>query len=515
MANFEHSAEKKMPILWYAQKPVCHTKIQKLVKYDEYPGGQNVIVGVACRGGGNIEDSYILNAASVQRGLFTSMMRIVYSRELSRKEDGEVHFGHPMNIHWFTDDVKAIADFKKKLTPEKLAALAKLDPNDGIISPGEKVAKDDALFCIIHVRNVDDKDGKRVGKSLSYEVGRYKEPLPGSVRTVWAGVNGKDYTFVEVVVCAKMDAIVGNKYASGHGQKGVCGKIVPEEDMIFTAEGIRPDVLINPTAFPSRMTIGQFIESISGKAYCLSKNGITRTSRGSRGDVMDMTLKELCGQTKPKRDSDDFYSCESDWVDMTAFSQKKRNFAAIAKRLTENGYKASGSEQFMEGTTGEIVPCLIFVGVVFMGPINHLVPWKTHTCVWAPRGAIDRQPIKGRGAGGGLRFGRMEIGATMANGCAAFLQDRTKDQSDATTMWVCNKCGIPANVGKAEFKKECPICQGSECTNISTTTAAKNLSQELAAMGIGLRIVPEDRGAPIRVLEPGNVHAPSKKTKKG
>ena len=178
--------------------------------------------------------------------------------------------------------------------------------------------------------------------------------------------NGDGYNFAKVRLRNVRKPIIGDKFSSRHGQKGTIGNIIPEEDMPFTRDGVRPDIIINPHAIPSRMTIGQLKETVLGKV--LVELGLF----GDGTSFGEFDVKSICGE------------------------------------LLNVGYEARGNELMYNGLTGEQLECNIFIGPVFYQRLKHMVSDKTHSRSIGPMVNLTRQPAEGRSRDGGLRFGEME-----------------------------------------------------------------------------------------------------------
>ncbi|KAI5961800.1 RPB2 [Candida margitis] len=446
LTNYAVRMDTMANILYYPQKPLATTRAMEHLKFRELPAGQNAIVAIACYSGYNQEDSMIMNQSSIDRGLFRSLFFRSYM-DLEKRQG-----------------MKALETFEKPSRSDTLrlkhGTYEKLD-DDGLIAPGVRVSGED---IIIGKTTPIPPDAEELGQRTQYHTKRdASTPLrsteSGIVDQVLLTTNGDGAKFVKVRMRTTKVPQIGDKFASRHGQKGTIGVTYRHEDMPFTAEGVVPDLIINPHAIPSRMTVAHLIECLLSKVSSLS---------GLEGDA-------------------------SPFTDVTA--------EAISKLLREHGYQSRGFEVMYNGHTGKKLMAQVFFGPTYYQRLRHMVDDKIHARARGPVQVLTRQPVEGRSRDGGLRFGEMERDCMIAHGAAGFLKERLMEASDAFRVHVCGSCGLMtviANLKKNQF--ECRSCKNkTNIYQIHIPYAAKLLFQELMAMNITPRLYTESSGASIRV----------------
>jgi DNA-directed RNA polymerase beta subunit len=332
----------------------------------------------------------------------------------------------------------------------------------------ENTAINDKVILIGHVSSTPDQKGEYTDDSVTTKKGQL-----GYVDKSFISEGEEGFRIAKIRIREERLPAIGDKMASRCGQKGTLGLIIPEEDMPFTADGVRPDLIINPHALPSRMTIGQLVECLFGKACALY---------GAYGDC-------------------------------TAYGQKGANYKTYGEMLTKMDFHCSGNQLLYNGYTGEQIYSEIFIGPTYYMRLKHMVKDKINYRATGKRSALTRQTNQGRANDGGLRIGEMERDGIMGHGLSYFLNESYMVRGDQYYMAVCNKTGTiaiynpdknlflsPMSDGPLIFNRTPegePILDvfsrfGRSFSLLRIPYALKLLIQELQVLNIQMRIITEE-----------------------
>jgi DNA-directed RNA polymerase III subunit RPC2 len=391
--------------LVYPQKPFVKSRTLDLVGFDRIPGGQNSIIAVMSYSGYDIEDAVILNKAAVDRGFGRCMVLRKYQTSVRRYANGshDRTSGPP--------DPSLFADGKNDKRYAKYRAI----DQDGVCMLGEKIENGTILVNKDSPTNTTgDIGGADLGlgtatpaTAVQYKPSgmSYRGQAPYHVDKVLLTCNEHEQHLIKVMLRQVRRPEVGDKFASRHGQKGVCGLIVPQEDLPFNDFGHSPDLIMNPHGFPSRMTVGKLLELLVGKS------GVYEGRQG---------YSSAFGEEHGSADTAE----------------------ATAEALLRNGLNYTGKDVFYSGASGEPLDAYVFSGPVFYQKLKHMVLDKAHARARGPRAVLTRQPTEGRSRDGGLRLGEMERDCLIAYGAANLIMERLMHSSDAFSANVCLTCGL-------------------------------------------------------------------------
>ncbi|KAG0261299.1 DNA-directed RNA polymerase I subunit rpa2 [Mortierella polycephala] len=427
--SIKYRTDNKMYRLQTGQTPIVRPALHDTYGMDGFPNGMNAVVAVISYTGYDMEDAMILNKSSHERGFGYGT---IYKSEIVNLDDFRVR-GEPV-LHHFGLGADAPRSWREKLDKDGLPCI-------GVI------LKEGDPICAY----IDDTTGKT-------SIKKYKgmeDGIVDEVRLLGSDYGDTELQKIHIKLRVTRSPIIGDKFSSRHGQKGVCSQKWPAIDMPFSESGIQPDVIINPHAFPSRMTIGMFVESLAGKSGAL--HGIAQ-------DATPFTFNET----------------------FTAADY-------FGEQLKSAGYNYHGNEPMYSGITGEEFKVDIYLGVVYYQRLRHMVADKYQVRTTGPVHNLTMQPVKGRKRAGGIRFGEMERDSLLAHGVSYLLQDRLMNCSDYSLCNVCSKCGSitsPISTqGTSALSNvrevECRACQTSAGVDqIALPYVFRYLATELMAMGI-------------------------------
>ena len=428
-------------LMLYPQVPIVNTKAMNLLGLEDRPAGQNCVVAVLPFDGYNIEDAIVLSQSSVDRGLGRTFFFRIYDAEAKQYPGG-------------MRDSFEIPNAEDNIRGYKGERAYRLLEDDGVVASESPVKGGDILI------------GKTSPPRFMEEYREFESSGPYR-RDTSIGVRPSETGVIDTVVMTqsneggKMYKIrardmrvpeIGDKFASRHGQKGVLGILAKAEDLPYTASGMSPDVLINPHAFPSRMTVGMMMESICGKAAAL---------RGKRFDG-----SAFVGEKMPE----------------------------VKEVMDAHGFEYSGKETMYDGRTGKPFPVDVFIGVVYYQKLHHMVADKIHARARGQVQMLTKQPTEGRARGGGLRFGEMERDCLIAYGASMILKDRLLDESDKSDIFVCERCGLVAYHDVKQRKYVCRVCgDKAKVSSVSVAYAFKLLLQEMQSLNVAPRLLIKEK----------------------
>ena len=442
--NYDQRMDKTSYVLTYPSRPLLDTRIMNFIQLNKIPSGCQIHVAIMTHTGYNQEDSVLINKGSIDRGMFTST---IYHTE--KDEDKNI----------VRDEIIRCKPDKTKTKGIKFGNYEKLN-TQGFIPENMLVENRDVIIAkIIPIKENRNDPTKTIKYEDQSKTFRTNEET--YIDKNYTGRNGDGYNFAKVRTRTFRKPMYGDKFASRAAQKGTCGNIIPECDMPFTKDGLRPDIILNPHAIPSRMTIAQLKETLLGKV------------------LLELGL----------------------FGDSTSFGNL--DVKTITEKLQELGYESYGNEIMYNGLTGEQLETSIFIGPVFYQRLKHMVNDKQHSRSIGPMVNLTRQPAEGRSRDGGFRIGEMERDVLIAHGMTKFCRERLFDVSDKYSVYVCKKCGMIATYNDGLNKNRlysngnftihlCKTCNNtSDFARVEIPYAYKLLSQELQTINVVPRILTE------------------------
>jgi DNA-directed RNA polymerase beta subunit len=442
--NFDQRMDKTAYVMAYPSRPLVDTRVMNFMNMHKAPSGCQIHVAIMTHTGYNQEDSLLINRGSIDRGMF---MSTIYHTE--KDEDKNI----------IRDEIIRCKPDKPKTKGIKFGNYEKLN-NHGFIPENTLVENRDVIIAKIIPIKENRNDPTKVIK-FEDQSKIYRTTEESYIDKNYMGRNGDGYNFAKTRVRILRKPVIGDKFSSRFGQKGTCGNIIPECDMPFNKDGIRPDLILNPHAIPSRMTIGQLKETILGKVLI---------ELGFMGDG-------------------------------TAFSSL--DVSTISQQLQNLGYHSQGNEVLYSGLTGEQLEVSTFFGPVYYQRLKHMVNDKQHSRAFGPMVNLTRQPAEGRARDGGFRVGEMERDVLLAHGMSRFTKERLFDVSDAYSVFVCKCCGMIASYNNGDNKRInklndnftihfCKTCNNmTQFAMVEVPYAFKLMSQELQTINVVPRILTE------------------------
>ncbi len=441
--NYDQRMDKTAYILNYPSRPLVETRIMNIIHLNKIPSGCQIHVAIMTHTGYNQEDSVLINKGSIDRGLF---LATIYHTE--KDEDKNI----------IRDEIIRCKPDPTKTKGIKFGNYNKLNSH-GFIPENTLVENRDVIIA----KTVPIKENRNdPTKTVKYEdqSKTFRTTEETYIDKNYTGRNGDGYNFAKVRVRTMRKPVLGDKFSSRHGQKGTIGNIIPECDMPFTKNGLRPDIIINPHAIPSRMTIGQLKETLLGKV------------------LLELGM----------------------FGDGTSFGNL--DVKTISKELQKLGYESYGNELMYNGLTGEQLETNIYIGPVFYQRLKHMVNDKQHSRSIGPMVNLTRQPAEGRSRDGGFRIGEMERDVMLAHGISRFCKERLFDVSDKYSVYICKKCGMIASYNDGNKTKMytnsdfsihlCKTCDNkTDFALVNMPYAYKLLSQELQTINVVPRIITE------------------------
>ncbi|MFH1448402.1 MAG: DNA-directed RNA polymerase subunit B [Candidatus Micrarchaeota archaeon] len=437
-SNFNTRMDSRAHFLFYPQKPLVQSRPYTFLKFSDRPAGQNLVVAITSYYGYNMGDAVVINKSAIDRGMGRSVFYKTYESEERRYPGGQKDKFEIPN--------PTVSGYRDEVVYRHLG-------EDGIVAPNVEVKARDVLIgktspprFLEEISVFGIAEEKKRENSITLKSGE-----GGTVDSVLFTESPSGNKLIRIKVRGVKIPEPGDKFASRHGQKGVVGMLVPQEDMPFTESGVVPDMIINPHAIPSRMTAGHLLEMLGGRAASMN------------GKISDAT----------------------------AFSgQREDEFKEV---LAQYGFEPHGRERLYDGMTGVTIETEVYVGVIYYQKLHHLVSNKMHVRSRGPVQLLTHQPTEGRAREGGLRFGEMERDCLIGYGAAMLLKERLLEESDKTTELVCDNCGSIAVHDHIKNMDYCSLCESTSLHRVEMSYAFKLLLDEIKAIGIFPRLILKDK----------------------
>eukprot|EP01084_Bolivina_argentea_P266979 453030_1 len=430
--NMDYRSDNKAYRLQYPQTPITQNDVYKKYNLNDYACGTNAVVAVISYTGYDMEDAMIICKESMERGFKHGFVYVTKIIDLTTHQTqlGELHL-HLRNI----SNIHSATLYNSNFNEYGLPLI------------GAIILQNEPLYILYNDIKKDFTE-IRYRKSEACIIEQIR-----IIRTHKNEFNVEEPIIVSIKLRYNRFPIIGDKFASRAGQKGTLAQLWPQRDMPFTSDGIVPDLIINPHAFPSRMTIGMLLESMASKVGALN------------GEYYDSTPFK--------------------------FDEENRAVDHFGGKLLSAGYNYYGSEQMYSGVTGVAMIAEIYIGLVYYQRLRHMISDKYQVRALGPVNNLTKQPLKGRKRRGGIRLGEMERDSIISHGCAYLLHDRLFHNSDGEIRWMCKKCkGFISVFDNPKYQKKwCKICNnGDNLTRINVPHVFAYLTNELAAMNVKLNL---------------------------
>lgn len=436
--NFNYRMDTRGFIQFYPQVPIVQTSSYAALNYDKRPAGQNFIVAILSYQGYNMSDALVINKSSIDRALGRTVYYKTFETEERRYPGGQkdkLMVPTPNIMGYREEELYRNLDEDGIIFPE--VEVTSRDVLIGKVSP-PRFMEEVATFGIAEEKRRENSITSKGGTNSIVDSVMITESLAGN-------------KLVKVKLRTLNIPEIGDKFASRHGQKGVISFMSPQEDFPFTKDGITPDLIINPHAIPSRMTAGHILEMLGGKVGSLN------------GRIIDGSM----------------FNSESE--------------ESLRESLKSYGFEEGGEEILYDGVSGKKIKATVFIGVIYYQRLHHLVSNKMHVRSRGPIQLLTHQPTEGKAREGGLRFGEMERDCLIGHGATQLIKERLLEESDKTTVYICENCGSLGVQDYVKRKTICPVCKSSRMERVEISYAFKLLLDEIKSLGIFPRLKTGDK----------------------
>jgi len=419
--NFPVRIDTDVSLLHYPQKPLVRSFVYDTLNV--HPVGQNVVLAIMPYEGYNMEDATVLNQGSIDRGF-------------GRSSKFKPHLSVELNYAGSLRDEITVPE--KDVSGYRLEDSYRFLEDDGVVYPEAELVEGEVVIgktsppkFLSEARDISIQTKKENSSAM-------KQGESGTVDAVFITQDKEGNKIVQVRTRELRIPEIGDKFSVPHGQKGIVGFIAPENDIPFSVNGIRPDIMFNPHGIPSRMTVGYLMDVLAGKVAALS--GLIQDASAFSGETVD----------------------------------------SLENNLKKLGFRQDGKEVMYNGITGKRMPVKIFIGNMFYLKLKYMVADKMHARASGKIALLTRQPIEGRSRGGALRLGEMEQEALVGHGASLLLKERY--DSDKVVIHLCSQCGSIVVDDQIHNKRVCSLCHSNQIEPVEVSYAFKLLVEELQGL---------------------------------